>query len=156
MNPKLDLAALPARHPFEQDLLVRFAHCDAAGMVFYPQFLVISNGLIEDWVGASLGYGYDELLGVRRVGLPTVALEAQFLAPARLGERLRFGLGVLAVGRSSLTFAIGAARGDEPCLRLRQTVVTTSLDHHRPIPVPDDLRAAAQAHLVNPATGSCA
>lgn len=154
MSQRLDLSALPARHPFEVEQLVRFAHCDAAGMVFYPQFLVITNGLIEDWVGASLGYGYDELLGVRHVGLPTVALEAQFLAPARLAERLRLGLAVLAVGRSSLTFALGAARGDEVCLRLRQTVVTTSLTEHRPIALPEDLRAAALAHLVNPATGT--
>ena len=35
---------------FERERLVRFSDCDPAGIVFYPQYFVMFNGLVEDWV----------------------------------------------------------------------------------------------------------
>ena len=35
---------------FEREALIRFSHCDPAGIVFFPQYLVMFNGLVEDWV----------------------------------------------------------------------------------------------------------
>ena len=34
--------------PFECDKLIRFHHCDPAGIVFYPQYFVLFNELVED------------------------------------------------------------------------------------------------------------
>ena len=51
---------------FERALRVRFAHCDPAGIVFFPQYLVMFNGLVEDWFTDGLGVPYAELLGPRR------------------------------------------------------------------------------------------
>ena len=42
-------------HPFERPLRIRFAHCDPAGIVFFPQYLVMINNLVEDWVTDALG-----------------------------------------------------------------------------------------------------
>ena len=39
-------------------LRIRFAHCDPAGIVFFPQYLVMLNGHVEDWFTDGLGLSY--------------------------------------------------------------------------------------------------
>lgn len=138
---------------FEQVVRIRFGHCDPAGIVFYPQYLVMVNALVEDWVDApttrqGLGLDYADLIGRRRVGLPTVRLECDFRAVSRMGEDVVFGLEVERLGSRSLTLAIDV-RGPEaaasPRLQARVVLVTTGLDQHRAIALPEDLRAAVQA-----------
>ncbi|MDF6762844.1 acyl-CoA thioesterase, partial [Escherichia coli] len=34
---------------FERAARIRFAHCDPAGIVYFPQYLVLFNVLVEDW-----------------------------------------------------------------------------------------------------------
>jgi hypothetical protein len=34
---------------FYSDMLVRFSHCDPAGIIFYPHYFVMFNGLVG-WV----------------------------------------------------------------------------------------------------------
>ena len=34
---------------FEVPVLIRFAHCDPAGIVFHPQYFTIFNGVVEDF-----------------------------------------------------------------------------------------------------------
>ncbi|HEY1393321.1 MAG TPA: acyl-CoA thioesterase, partial [Methylibium sp.] len=36
---------------FWRERQIRFSDCDPAGIVFYPQYFVMFNGLVEDWVG---------------------------------------------------------------------------------------------------------
>lgn len=149
MKPeRIRLDGIPLVHAFEREMLIRFAHCDPAGMVFYPQYLVILNGLVEDWVTEALGIGYGELIGARRIGLPTVGLQCEFLGPSLLGETCNFGLSVEHLGGSSIQLALGVRRGDELRLRMRQSLVVTSLETHRPIVIPADFRAAAESFLL--------
>ena len=34
---------------FERSVLIRFHHCDPAGVAFYPEYFVLFNELVEDW-----------------------------------------------------------------------------------------------------------
>ena len=124
--------------------LVRFGHCDAAGIVYFPRYYDLLNGVVEDWWD-HLGLPWSALIGQRRIGMPTAQLDASFVAPSRLGEQLRFELRVLRLGRSSLQLEHQVV-GPEASLRVRflQRIVVTSLDTHRPIAWPDDLREAIQ------------
>jgi 4-hydroxybenzoyl-CoA thioesterase len=124
---------------------VRFGHCDPAGIVFYPQYLVLLNGLVEDWVDQGLGISYAGLIAQRRVGLPTVRLECDFRAVSRMGEDVVFGLEVERLGNRSITLAIDIARGSEQRMAARVVLVTTDLASHRAIAVPADLHAAILA-----------
>jgi 4-hydroxybenzoyl-CoA thioesterase len=133
------------KHAFETPLRIRFAHCDPAGIVFFPQYLVMINNLVEDWVGESLGVPYAELLGRRRTGLPTVSLNCEFTAISRMGDDVMMGLSVERLGRRSITLQLGCRCGDEERMRVRQVLVCTSLDSHRAIDIPSDLRAAITA-----------
>ena len=132
------------RHAFERPLRIRFAHCDPAGIVFFPQYLVMVNNLVEDWVSEGLGVPYAELIGRRRTGLPTVSLNCEFTAVSRMGEDVTMGLSVEQVGTKSITLQHGCRRGDELRMRVRQVLVFTSLDTHRAIDIPADLRAALE------------
>jgi 4-hydroxybenzoyl-CoA thioesterase len=132
-------------HTFERPLRIRFAHCDPAGIVFFPQYLVMINNLVEDWVGDSLGVPYAELLGRRRTGLPTVSLQCDFSAISRMGDDVTMGLSVERLGQRSITLQLGCRCGDEERMRVRQVLVCTSLDSHRAVDIPADLRAAIAA-----------
>jgi len=57
---------------FERVYPIRFSHCDPAGIVFFPQYLVLFNHLVEDWFTEGLGVDYAQMLGARRIGLPAV------------------------------------------------------------------------------------
>lgn len=126
---------------FQREQRVRFGHCDPAGIVFYPQYLVMCNELVEDWFDRGLGLPYAQLIGQRRLGLPTVRLECDFTAVSRFGDALAQTLRVHRAGRTSLDLGIEMHGPDGLRLRVRQVLVCTSLQTHRAQPLPDDLRA---------------
>jgi 4-hydroxybenzoyl-CoA thioesterase len=137
--------AIPGRR-FEKDIRIRFSHCDPAGIVFYPQYFVLFNGLVEDWVSEALGIPYAELIATRRVGMPTVKIESKFMAISRMGDDVRFGLQVDQLGTRSLTLRLECRGAGDPAgsprVQVRNVIVTTDLDSHRSIDIPADLRAA--------------
>lgn len=131
----------PAR--FERRQRIRFGHCDPAGIVFYPQYFVLFNALVEDWVSDALGIPYAELLGPRGVGLPTVSLQSDFKAISRMGDEVTLGLQVERLGTRSLTLVLDCLGADgQERVRARKILVSTSLDSHQAIDLPADLRAA--------------
>lgn len=129
-------------HTFERPLTIRFSHCDPAGIVFFPRYLAMFNDLVETWVTEGLGIPYAELIGTRRVGLPTVNLQCNFTAVSRMGEEVMLGVSVAHIGRSSVRLRLGCRRGEEARVAIEQTLVATDLSTHRAIALPDDLRAA--------------
>ena len=129
-------------HAFERQLTVRFSHCDPAGIVFFPQYLVMVNNLVEEWVSDGLKVPYAQLISTRRIGLPTVSLNCQFTAVSRMGDEVTMGLSVEQIGRSSLRLNVGCRAGVEARFVMQQVLVTTDLQTHRPIAIPDDLRGA--------------
>lgn len=135
--------AEPARvHRFERPLTIRFSHCDPAGIVFFPRYFTMLNDLVEEWVTHGLGIPYAELLGRRRIGLPTVSLNTQFTAVSRMGDVVTMGLTLVHLGRSSLRLNVGCRQGNEQRMMAEQVLVATDLSTHRPIALPDDLRRA--------------
>ncbi|MCB2020923.1 MAG: acyl-CoA thioesterase [Rhizobacter sp.] len=129
---------------FEREQLIRFSHCDPAGIVFFPQYFVLFNGLVEDWFDDALALGYERVVIGQRTGLPTVALNCEFLRPSRMGERVTLGLAVRKLGRSSITLDVSCRHGDELRVRVRQVIVTTSLDDGLSRPIADNVRAAIE------------
>lgn len=125
---------------FTVQRLVRFSDCDPAGMVFYPQYFVMLNGLVEDWFTLGLGVNYAEFLGARRLGLPMASLQCDFKAPSRMGQTITLQLRLLRPGRRSLTLGVDCTGA---CADLRwraqAVIVSTSLAHDGSIPLPDDV-----------------
>lgn len=127
---------------YRREILVRFADCDPAGMVFYPRYFEMFNGLVEDWCREGLQCSFPELHSKHGWGLPTVHIEAEFPAPSFLGEVLTATLSVREVGTSSISLRI-VFRGPDGVDRVHGHVVLVLIDleKKRPIPIPDDIRA---------------
>jgi 4-hydroxybenzoyl-CoA thioesterase len=129
---------------FSRERLIRFSDCDPAGIVFYPQYFVMFNGLVEDWFNEGLGLGYQRTVIERRIGLPTVHLEADFKAMSAMGDRVFLSLDVERIGGCSFTLQLRCVGRDDGIqrMKMRQVIVTTSLDTRRAIDIPADLRQA--------------
>lgn len=79
---------------------IRFQHIDFAGIVFYPRFLEMLNGLVEDWFEEALDRPFSRIHETN--GIPTVDLKVQFKKAARLGEVIIKELRVKELRNSSL------------------------------------------------------
>jgi len=141
-NVKASTGTSAAGRPYRTEIRVRFGDCDPAGIVFYPRYLEIFNGLVEDWCRDELQYSFPDLITQRGWGLPTVHLEVDFLAPSRFGDVLSASLSVRSVGRSSVNIDIVLCSQDGK-ERVRGKVVLVLIDRkpHKAIPIPDELRA---------------
>ena len=129
---------------FEKQELVRFGHCDPAGIVFYPRYFEMLNALVEDWFTQGLGVDYAHLLGQRRIGMPTVQFKVDFKRISRMGDVLAQRVHVQKVGRTSLILKVDFEGSDGLRVSFEQVLVCTSLETHLPIPLPDDVRAALE------------
>lgn len=122
-------------------VMVRFAHCDPAGIVFYPRYFEMFNSIIEDWCADGLGTSFRELIIERGLGLPTVRFETDFTAPSELGEKLQACLQVTELGRSSIVLAVRLLGPDgKERVRSRQVLVLIDRQHGRAVQIPDELR----------------
>ncbi|MBR0841051.1 acyl-CoA thioesterase [Bradyrhizobium liaoningense] len=131
---------------FSFDRELRFGDCDPSGIAYFPSYLNILNGVVEDfWAG--IGFPWSELITVRKIGTPTVHLTCDFSRPSMFGDLLSFGLSISKVGGSSLHLAHVISGADGMRWRARQILAATSLVDHRAIPWPDDVRAVLVAHL---------
>ena len=138
--------------PFQRTKLVRFGHCDPAGIVFYPRYVEMCHEVFEDWLREGVGVPLDELLGPRRSGIPAVRLEAEFLAPSRHGDALAFHLWVSDIGNSSITLNLSAECAGRTRMVARIKVVLMSLDTGRAVPIDDAWRARLAPFVIEPAS----
>jgi 4-hydroxybenzoyl-CoA thioesterase len=136
----------PPAGAFTRGVPVRFSHCDAAGIVYFPHYFDMFNGLIEDWYGQELGHNYAELVMGGRIGFPFVHIECDFKIPSRMGEIIDLTLLVERVGRSSLGVAIVCHRDGLERLRARMVTAMMSLETQKPVPMPQPLRDAIEAY----------
>lgn len=140
-----------AEHPvrrFVTPVSIRFAHCDPAGIIFFPQYLVLFNGLVEDWFNQALHHPYARMLGAERTGLPIVRLECDFRAITRMGETVSMGLSVARLGKRSLTLDVDCQGADGQLRAVaRKVLVFTNLETHQAIAMPAPIHAAIQQWL---------
>ena len=126
---------------FAVDIPVRFAHCDTAGIVFYPRYFEMMNAVVEDWCAQGLGTSFRALHLEQGMGLPTVRIHTEFTAPSQLGDLLRAQLSVTRLGGSSVTVAIRLLGPEgEPRVAAELVLVMMDLARRRAVPIPAPLR----------------
>ena len=125
---------------FTVERRVRFADCDAAGIVFFPRYFEMLNGVVEDWFAGPLQASFRELHVNRHVSVPTAAVEARFIAPSRLEDELTFALTVTKLGGASCALRHRISAGDQLRFEAAQTIVYVG-ESRKPEPWPEALRA---------------
>ena len=139
---------------FAHEVQVHSADCDPAGIVFYPQFLVMSDGAKDNWFARGLGHSRPELLSRRRLSVEPEEVRCDFSLPVRMGEALQFELSVLEIGDASVRIRIVGKRHTVEHLNITQTFAFVSLDTRRAVPVPEDLRPRIEEYLAEPEQAS--
>jgi YbgC/YbaW family acyl-CoA thioester hydrolase len=137
-------SSLPAGS-FRSAQRVRFGDCDPAGIVFFAAWFAMANAAIEDFLD-SLGVPFHALHRERRIGTGFAHASADFFRPGLMGDHIAITPLVARIGGASYALVVHIHRGEEELVRLSLVTATTDLDAHRPVRVPDDLRAALAAY----------
>lgn len=135
---------------FAKTRRIRFSDCDPAGIVFYPQYFVLFNDLLEEWVDGLYEGGFAGYILHHRFGMPTVRLEAEFKSVSRMGDEVLLSLEATRIGTRSFDLLWRCTgTGGELRMSFKQTLVTTSLDTHKSIAIPQQLREGLVRHLAS-------
>jgi len=136
----------PSAGAFTRGVPIRFSHCDPAGIVYFPHYFNMFNGLIEDWYTQELGHDYAALVIGSRFGFPFVHIECDFKIPSRMGDVIDLTLLVERVGRSSLGIVIICHRQGIERLRARMVTAMMSLETRKSVPLPQALRDVIESY----------
>lgn len=132
---------------FRKTKNVRFSHCDPAGIVFYPRYAELCNEVVEDWFREALDVDFHELHEKRRLGVPAVRLEVEYLHPSTYGDTLEFTLAVREIGNASMQLALVARCGEQERVRIELKVVMMAMDSMRAVRIDDEWRQKFAAFL---------
>ncbi len=129
---------------------VRFSQIDAAGIVFYPRYFEMISATVEDWFAGPLELSFAKMHFDEKAGIPLVDIHCKFFAPSRLGDELRFELGVTRIGQSSISLQIEVSCQRQQRLKVEMTIVYVDGDDGKPVskPLPVELRRQIQEFLI--------
>lgn len=133
--------------------LVRFQHCDPAGIVFYPRFFYLLHEVQEDFF-AHIGFPEYKLIE-GGYGLPIVDLKTEFLGMCRNGDLLTMTLALTKVGHASIGMQYeihgpATESGNNGTLKLKAhgVVVYSDLALGKATPMPEPMREALMPYLI--------
>lgn len=127
---------------------VKFEEVDAAQIVFFARFLNYCHdameALLDRLEGGTLG-----LIRDRKLGLPTVHIECDYLGPLRYGDVAVIQLTTEKLGKSSATLHYDVFRKADGAkvATAVHVIVASDLVTMKTVALPDDLRAQLQAQL---------
>ena len=137
---------VPPEGAFTRTVPIRFSHCDPAGIVYFPHYFDMFNGLIEDWYTEQLGVDYAKLILNDRYGFPFVHIETDFKRPSRMGEQLDLTLLLMKIGFSSLSVVIVGHLAGVERLRARLVTAMMSLETQQKVELPQLLRERFESY----------
>ncbi|PCJ36377.1 MAG: thioesterase [Alphaproteobacteria bacterium] len=135
---------------FTTEIVVRFNHVDAAGIVYYPRYYEMINQAGEIWFEDALEYPYPKMFA-EGWAVPLAHLESSFKNPSYLNDRLTFALGVTKIGRSRIDLSIVTTCKDEIRFLTRQSIVWVNHKTIKSAMIPDDVRAKMEGFLLDEA-----
>lgn len=138
---------------YEQTFRIRFGQCDPAGIVYHPQYFVMLNFLMEDFLREAVGIDFIE---PRQFGLgfPVVGVRSDFCAPSREGDLCKARVWVEHIGSTSVRFAFDLRCGEELRLICTETNVCVKRQPDGKLakhPLPDAMRSGLTPYLADDA-----
>lgn len=127
---------------------LRFGDCDPSGIAYFPSYLNILVGVLEEFFETA-GIPWPVMVAERRIGTPTLKLDLTFLKPGMHGDRLDFAIRVVRIGNSSMDLEHEISSSGDLLWKASHRIVATSLDTHKAVHWPDDIRAAFLPYLEN-------
>lgn len=100
---------------FSRDIMVRFGHCDAAGIVYTGEIPNYILNVIEDWWREVAGLSWFEQTTKAGYASPFVHLSLDFRAPLAPDHPVRIDLSILRLGRTSIRFGAKGFQAERLC-----------------------------------------
>ena len=132
---------------FTTERMLHFGDCDISGTAYYPAYLNILNGVVEEFWSA-IGFPWHEIIWKERWGTPTVHLTCDFSKPSLFGDKLTFRLRVLKVGKSSVRISHTVHCGVESRWSGEQVLAASWLAEHTSMPWPPAVKAKLESLIV--------
>jgi len=133
---------------FTTEIVVRFNHVDAAGIVYYPRYYEMINQTSEIWFEEALDYPYPKMFA-DGWAVPLAHMESSFKKPSFLNDRLTFALSVTKIGRSRIDLSFIISCKDEIRFLTRQSIIWADYKTVKSAPIPADIRQRMERYLLD-------
>ena len=135
-----------AGETFSLPIRVYYEDTDAAGVVYYANYLKFMERARTEWLSA---LGFDLAAIEREHGIAFVVhrLEIEFSKPAQLSDRLDVTLSLVELGRARLIADQAVNRGNETLTEARVTLACLDPSTWRPARIPAPVNARMEALL---------
>jgi acyl-CoA thioester hydrolase len=127
---------------FEYKTRVYYEDTDAAGIVYYANYLKFAERARTEWL-RGLGIEQDKLMREQGVGFVVKRVECDYISPARLDDLLTIGSTVQDVRKVGLTMEQRVLRGEVLLAKLRVDIVCVDA-RAKPKALPEKLNQLIQ------------
>jgi 4-hydroxybenzoyl-CoA thioesterase len=134
---------------YKTDFLVRFQHCDPAGMVFYPRYYELLNAAVENFFDEFVMFSHHDLIR-DQIGIPMRHINMEFLKPSCLGDVICYRFEIDKLGTSSIRFKLEIISTTNELRATGEfTLVFVNLQTKKPIKIPGRVYAEITSKLSN-------
>jgi len=126
--------------PFVYHRTVRFADTDAAGVVFFPNYLAICHEAYEESLAAG-GIELQSFFREHDVVVPVAKCQAEYVRPLRCGDKISVSLTSAPLGADGYAINYDVHRLGRPAklaarLRTEHVCLSAASRHRRALPSP--------------------
>jgi acyl-CoA thioester hydrolase len=125
--------------PFAFAMRVYWEDTDAAGIVFYANYLKYFERARSEWL-RGLGFGQEALRAQAGIAFVVSQTSVRYRRPARLDDLISVSVELLHLGQASLKIAQEARRADELLAEGTIRIGCVELGTFRPCRIPNDIR----------------
>jgi len=131
---------LPHSAHFLLPLRVYYEDTDAAGVVYYANYLRFLERARTEWL-RSLGYEQERLAQTMDLAFVVRSLACEYLKPARLDQMLNIVSEIESIGRAQIVFAqrVESRAGGETLLTASVRVACIAAARMKPKAMPDEM-----------------
>jgi len=131
----------PTATPFSVSMRIYWEDTDAAGIVFYANYLKFFERARTEWL-RGLGFGQEALRTDAGIAFVVSETSLRYRRPARLDDLIDVSVAVVHLGQASLMIAQEARRADELLADGTIRIGCVELGTFRPCRIPNDIRAS--------------
>jgi acyl-CoA thioester hydrolase len=139
-------SAQQARETFRFPVRVYYEDTDAAGVVYYANYLKYMERARTEWL-SSLGFELADLERLFGIVFVVHHVEIQYRRPARLGEELDATLALIELHRARMVAMQDVLRGDIVFTSARVTLACLDRSNWRPMRIPTTLHGRLESLL---------
>lgn len=107
---------------------IPFGDIDQARILYYPRFFQYCHEALEGFAADALGISYAALLDDKRIGFPTVHIDADYRRPFPYGVDMEMTVTLENIGKASLVMRFRARCPGETDVRFTAAITKVCVD----------------------------